>query len=83
MAKGKTCPLCRTNTLQKKDSFYECTNDECGFIGWGIQDKISKVGKGSGVYCPNCGSQTLHGLYGLEDGSRIFRCTTCYYAGIG
>jgi ribosomal protein L37AE/L43A len=84
MSKGLICPICKKgNILHKTDSVYVCSNDECGFIGWGIRDEIINVGSGKGRACPNCGCNTLQGVYELSDGKNIWRCTTCSYSGIG
>ncbi len=81
MAKGLRCPLCGKSTLQPNDSVYECSNEECGFIGWGIKDEIVNVGSGKGKTCPGCGCNTLHGVHELSDGKYVWRCTTCNYSG--
>ncbi len=84
MAKGLVCPICKKgNILHKKDSVYECSNEECGFVGWGMKDGIVNVGSGKGKICPDCGCNALHGVYELPDGKYIWRCTTCYYSGVG
>jgi hypothetical protein len=81
--KGTKCPLCGGNTLLQKGSVYVCSNKDCGFIGWGIRDKLVKVGSGLGRRCPICHRNTLQGVYETARGTYVWRCGTCSYSGIG
>jgi len=83
MTKGLTCPVCKGNTLHQEDSVYKCSNEDCGFIGWGIRDEIINTGSGKGLRCPNCHKSTLKGVYELSKDTYIWRCTTCLYSGVG
>jgi hypothetical protein len=84
MAKGLRCPMCGKSTLQPRDSVYRCSSKNCaGFVGWGIGDRIVNPGSGKGRECPNCHCNTLHGVHDYEKKKLIWRCTTCYYSGIG
>lgn len=59
MPKGAKGPLCRGNTLLEKGSVYVCSNEDCGFIGWGVRDELTNVGSGLGRRCPVCHRNTL------------------------
>jgi len=83
MPKGIECPMCGGNTLFEKGSVYVCSNEDCGFIGWGIRDKLRNVGSGLGRRCPVCHHNTLKGVYEMAKGNRVWRCGTCSYSGIG
>jgi hypothetical protein len=77
--KGALCPnpSCKKQAMKKTAQGHrECS--KCGSVGWGIQDRISKVGPGLGLACPSCNYQGLFVVASLR-GYKVRRCTVCLY----
>jgi ribosomal protein L37E len=75
MAKGQRCPRCGRPTFQPEGQVRQCSDEDCGVVGW-LGDGPTNTPR-RGVECGSCGAGTMKQVVEFEDGSSIYHCFSC------